>query len=150
LHKAFYDEYDQSLAGALGGRVAHLRPGSNKKLSMKEESADLKLVPDIGEVMPRLKAKTLTGTVIVLSGLVPLGIDVMRSEVVQQALSFGAHVQTKITRKVTHVVVSANRIRTQKVRQAAKYPHIKIVNQQWLMNCMSKWEREEETPYLVG
>jgi RNA polymerase II subunit A-like phosphatase len=150
LHKAFYDEYDQSLAGALGGRVAHLRPGSNKKLSMKEESADLKIVPDIGEVMPRLKAKTLVGTVIVLSGLVPLGVDVMRSEIVQQALSFGAHIQTKITRKVTHVVVSANRTRTQKVRQAAKYPHIKIVNQQWLMNCMSKWEREDETPCLVG
>ena len=150
LHKSFYDEYDQSLAGALGGRVAHLRPGSNRKLSMKEESADLKIVPDIGEVMPRLKSKTLAGTVIVLSGLVPLGVDVMRSEIVQQATSFGAQVQTKITRKVTHVVVSANRTRTQKVRQAAKYPHIKIVNQQWLVNCMSKWEKEDEAPYLVG
>jgi RNA polymerase II subunit A C-terminal domain phosphatase len=149
LHKAFYDEYDQSLRGALGGRVAHLRPGS-KKLSMKEEAADLKIVPDIGEVMPRLKAKTLAGTVIVLSGLVPLGIDVMKSEIVQQAMSFGAQIQTKVTRKVTHVVVSANRTRTQKVRQAAKYPHIKIVNQQWLVNCMSKWEKEDETSYLVG
>jgi RNA polymerase II subunit A C-terminal domain phosphatase len=127
-----------------------LRPGSNKKVSLKDESADLKIVPDIGDVMPRLKAKTLTGTIIVLSGLVPLGVDVMRSEIVQQALSFGAQVQTKITRKVTHVVVSANRTRTQKVRQAAKYPHIKIVNQQWLMNSMSKWEKEDESQYLVG
>jgi RNA polymerase II subunit A-like phosphatase len=150
LHKAFYDEYDQSLAGALGGRVAHLRPGSNKKLSMKEEAADLKIVPDIGDVMPRLKAKTLAGNVIVLSGLVPLGVDFMKSEIVQQAMSFGAQVQTKVTKKVTHVVVSASRTRTQKVRQAAKYSHIKIVNQQWLVNCMSKWDREDETPFLVG
>jgi RNA polymerase II subunit A-like phosphatase len=37
-----------------------------------------------------------------------------------------------------------------KVRQAAKYEHIKIVNQQWLLNSMSKWEKEDETPYLVS
>lgn len=116
-----------------------------------------------------------------LSGLVPLGADVMRyivkscylspelfdkclahlakrvlkswgrrSEIVQQALGFGAQVQTKVSRKVTHVVVSANRTRTQKVRQAAKYPHIKIVNAQWLMDSMSKWQKEDEEPYLVG
>jgi RNA polymerase II subunit A C-terminal domain phosphatase len=55
LHKSFYDEYDRSLAGATGGRVAHLRPGVHKKVSLKDEAADLKLVPDIGDVMPRLK-----------------------------------------------------------------------------------------------
>jgi hypothetical protein len=119
----------------------------------------------------------------VLSGLVPLGADVMRylegsynndlrvifhwkydrlmeirmlkhmwnrSEIVQQILSFGAQVQTHISRKVTHLVVSASRTRTQKVRQAAKYPHIQIVNQQWLMDSMSKWQKEDESQYLVG
>jgi RNA polymerase II subunit A C-terminal domain phosphatase len=55
LHKSFYDEYDRSLAGAVGGRVAHLRPGMNKKVSLKDDVPDLKTVPDIGEVMPRLK-----------------------------------------------------------------------------------------------
>lgn len=77
LHKAFYEEYERALAGVQGGRVAHLRPGA-KKVSLKEESADLKIVPDIRDVMPKLKAKTLANTVIVLSGLVPLGVDVMR------------------------------------------------------------------------
>jgi len=55
LHKAFYDEYDKALASAKGDRVAHLRPGAHKKVSMKEDTDDLKLVPDIGEVMPRIK-----------------------------------------------------------------------------------------------
>jgi RNA polymerase II subunit A-like phosphatase len=55
LHKAFYDEYDRALVNAHGGRVAQLKPGHNKKVSIKEESADLKIVPDIGNVMPRLK-----------------------------------------------------------------------------------------------
>jgi RNA polymerase II subunit A-like phosphatase len=55
LHKAFYDEYDSALVNAHGGRVAQLKPGHNKKVSIKEDSADLKIVPDIGYVMPRLK-----------------------------------------------------------------------------------------------
>lgn len=55
VHKAFYDEYDRTLPSAQGGRVAHLRPGQNKKMSLGDEAADLKLVPDIAEVMPRLK-----------------------------------------------------------------------------------------------
>jgi hypothetical protein len=55
LHKAFYDEYDSALVNAQGGRVAQLKPGHNKKVSIKEDSADLKIVPDIGYVMPRLK-----------------------------------------------------------------------------------------------
>lgn len=66
-----------------------------------------------------------------------------------QAMSFGAHIHNKVSRKVTHLVVSANRTRTQKVRQAARYPDIKIVRQQWLTDCMSRWEKVDETPYLV-
>lgn len=72
-----------------------------------------------------------------------------RSELGMQAISFGAHIHNKISRKVTHLVVSANRTRTQKVRQAARYPGIKIVRQQWLTECMSRWEKVDETPYLV-
>ncbi len=55
LHKAFYDEYDRALVNAHGGRVAQLKPGHKKKVSIKDESADLRIVPDIGNVMPRLK-----------------------------------------------------------------------------------------------
>lgn len=66
-----------------------------------------------------------------------------------QATSFGAHLDTKISRRVTHLVVSANRTRTQKVRQAARYPGIKIVKQQWLTESMSRWEKVDEGPYMV-
>ena len=94
VHKAFYDEYDGALHNAQGGRIAQLRPGHNKKVSIKEDAADLKIVPDIGHVMPILKyiltaqcmqclltnlrAKVLHGTTVVLSGLVPLNADFMR------------------------------------------------------------------------
>ena len=94
VHKAFYDEYDSALHNAQGGRIAQLRPGHNKKVSIKEDAADLKIVPDIGHVMPILKyvfpdsfvdgtltnfrRKVLQGTTVVLSGLVPLNADFMR------------------------------------------------------------------------
>ncbi|KAK2628999.1 hypothetical protein QTJ16_002102 [Diplocarpon rosae] len=150
LHKAFYEEYDSALVTAHGGRVAQLKPGHNQRVSIKNKAIDLKIVPDIGIVMPRLKAKTLHGCTIVMSGLVPLQADIMRTEIGLQAASFGANIQAKVNRKVTHLVASTSRTRTHKVRQAAKYPNIKIVNQQWLLNSMSKWEKEDETPYLVG
>jgi len=211
LHKAFYDEYEGRVINASGGRVAQLKPGLNRKMPLN--GADRKVVPDIGEVMPRLKyvfpkvsprlslltpirSKTLAGCTIVMSGLVPLQADIMRylesdiskfehdedmwtlhdqadrslhidcrTEIGLQAASFGADIQSKyvslispeiylliscrVNRKVTHLVASTSRTRTHKVRQAAKYPNIKIVNQQWLLNSMSKWQKEDETPYLV-
>jgi RNA polymerase II subunit A-like phosphatase len=55
VHKAFYDEYDNALLDAQGGRVAQLKHGHVKKVSMKDDAADLKVVPDIAHVMPRLK-----------------------------------------------------------------------------------------------
>ena len=55
VHKAFFEEYDGALHNAQGGRVAQLRPGHNKKVPIKEDAADLRIVPDIGQVMPTLK-----------------------------------------------------------------------------------------------
>lgn len=106
-------------------------------------------IPDVGEVLDDLKAEVLRGTRIVLSGLVPLGIDVFRSEIGLQVLSFGADLRTRIDPDITHLVISSSRPRTQKVRQAARIPNIKIVNQNWLQDSISRWEELDETPYLV-
>lgn len=55
LHEAFYNQYDNAIVHAKGGPVAQLRPGQAKKLDIHSEKADLQLVPDIGEVMPKIK-----------------------------------------------------------------------------------------------
>lgn len=55
VHRSFYEEYDGALVNAQGGRVAQLKHGHVKKVSMKDEAADLKVVPDIAHVMPSLK-----------------------------------------------------------------------------------------------
>lgn len=106
-------------------------------------------VPDVGEVLDNLKAEVLRGTKIVLSGLIPLGVEVHRSEIGMQVLSYGADLRTRIDPDVTHLVISSSRPRTQKVRQAARIPTIRIVNQNWLQDSISKWEEQDETPYLV-
>lgn len=149
LHKAFFDEYEAALSTVPHTRVARLRPGQSKKLSLKDDIADLKIVPDVADVMPRLKSQTLDGVVIVLSGLVPLGVDVMKCEIALQAHSFGAQVRTKVTKDVTHCVVSANRVRTQKVKQCSRLPRCVIVNHNWLMDCISKWTKVDERPFLI-
>ena len=56
VHKAFYDEFESALHNAQGGRVAQLKHGHVKKVTVgKGEVADLKFIPDIADVMPRLK-----------------------------------------------------------------------------------------------
>ncbi|PKS12330.1 hypothetical protein jhhlp_001630 [Lomentospora prolificans] len=128
LHREFYKSYDE-------------KNPANKD--------DLSLVPDAGYILDELKGGVLRGAVIVLSGLVPLGVDVLQSELGLQIMSFGASLDTHISKRVTHLVVSTQRPRTEKLRQAAKIPTIKIVNQYWLIDCLSQWKALDETPYLV-
>ncbi|CAK7232314.1 CTD phosphatase Fcp1 [Sporothrix bragantina] len=129
LHREFYKEYDAVIND--------------------DETVDSSDVPDVGEILDRLKGEVLQDTTIVLSGLVPLGMDVEQSEIGKQAVSFGAQLQRQVSRKVTHLVISSDRPRTQKVRQAARIPTTKIVNQNWLLDCFSQWSKVDETPYLV-
>jgi len=55
----------------------------------------------------------------------------------------------RISKKITHLITPTAKTRTHKVRQAAKYPKIKIVTHQWLQDSISKWEMQDEMPYLV-
>ena len=128
LHSMFYKLYDER------------NPSGGVNLSA---------VPDSGYLLDELKGNVLRGVVVVLSGLVPLGVDVLQSELGLQIMSFGADLQTRISKNVTHLVVSTQRPRTEKLRVAAKIPSIKIVNQYWLADCLSQWRRLDEEPYLV-
>ncbi|MCJ1285032.1 Carboxy-terminal domain (CTD) phosphatase [Xylographa opegraphella] len=111
---------------------------------------DLDIVPDIKTIMPAIKARVLAKVVIVFSGVVPLGIDIQSSDIALWAKSFGAKVEENVSRRsTTHVIAARNR--TAKVRQAIRRGRgrIKIVNTKWLMDSISRWARQEETPYLL-
>ncbi|KAI8965489.1 hypothetical protein F5Y11DRAFT_354855 [Daldinia sp. FL1419] len=131
LHHSFYEQYDARCAGRTPSEIV----------------ADV--IPDVGSTLTFLKSQILKGTRLVLSGLVPLDVDVRKSEIGMQAESFGAQIRTRVGDDLTHLVINVSRPRTQKVRQAARIPTIKIVNQNWLADSISQWAKLDETPYLV-
>jgi RNA polymerase II subunit A-like phosphatase len=62
--------------------------------------------------------------------------------------SFGATLSPNLSKSTTHVIAYKDR-RTNKVRQAAKHPHIKIVTLNWLFECFARWVHADEQPYLI-
>ncbi|KAH0543965.1 hypothetical protein FGG08_001732 [Glutinoglossum americanum] len=151
VHRTFFQEYDGALAGSQGGRVAELRGGRNaKKLPLRNNSdvsVDLRPVPDIKTIMPQMKLRVLEGVVLVFSGVIPLGADIQSADIANWSRGFGARIFENVNRNTTHLVAARNR--TAKVRQAARYSHIKIVTTQWLFDSMSQWQRLDEEPYLI-
>ncbi|KAI9738173.1 MAG: Carboxy-terminal domain (CTD) phosphatase [Cirrosporium novae-zelandiae] len=146
VHRAFFEEYERKLAGAQGGRVAALR--GEKKIPVGDtRTIDLRLVPDVKDVMPQMKHRVFEGVVIVFSGVVPLNTDLQNADISLWAKSFGARISSRIGKKTTHVIAARNR--TAKVRQAARIPKIRIVTTQWLFDCIAQWERLDEAPYLI-
>lgn len=150
LHASFYEAYDRRRELRKTSEPNH-PPGSSKGFRKQsiDDGVDLSMVPDVGDILDELKSNVLSGLVIVLSGLVPLGVKVEESEIGMQAQSFGAQVLDNITKRVTHLVVSTSRPRTKKVQQAAKIASIRIVNQNWLVDCLSQWRRLDERPYYL-
>ena len=150
LHRAFYETYDKRRTERKHGDPKH-NPGDKRlRRPSVDDGVDLSLVPDVGDILDNLKSSVLEGLVIVLSGLVPLGVRVEESEIGMQAQSFGAQVLDSISKRVTHLVVASSRPRTKKVQQAAKIPSIRIVNQNWLQDCLSQWRRLDESAYYIN
>ncbi|KAM0324648.1 hypothetical protein ACHAQA_008039 [Verticillium albo-atrum] len=149
LHGDFFEMYDARRASRRDSPPRQAPSHDKPRKASYDDGVDLSMVPDVGEVLDDLKAKVLQDTVIVLSGLVPLGIDVTQSEIGLQAMSYGAEIQTRVSRRVTHLVVAAARTGTQKVKQASRISSIKIVNQNWLSDSLSQWKHVDETPYII-
>jgi RNA polymerase II subunit A-like phosphatase len=63
-------------------------------------------------------------------------------------MSFGAEVSLNVSKQTTHVIANPDR-KTMKVKKAAHYPSIKIVNADWMFQCCTRWEHVDETPYLI-
>lgn len=144
VHLQFYEEYDRKRTSALGGRVAALR---GEKAHSKDRDVDLKLVPDVKDIMPHIKQRILGGVVVVFSGVLPLGIDFQNADISLWAKSFGVVISSRINARTTHLVAGRNR--TAKVREATRYPNIRIVTTQWLVDSLVAWRQVDEEPYLL-
>lgn len=144
IHSMFFEEYDKRRSRAVGGRVAELR---GEKGPYKDKDVDLKLTPDISDIMPHLKRPILGGIVVVFSGVLPQTQDQHTSDIGLWAKSFGIVLADRISIRTTHLVAGRNR--TAKVREATRYPNIKIVTTQWLVDSLTSWQHLDEEPYLL-
>ncbi|KAJ5155533.1 hypothetical protein N7492_008336 [Penicillium capsulatum] len=144
VHLMFFEEYDKRRSRAVGGRVAALR---GEKGPSKDKDVDLKLTPDISDIMPHLKRPILGGIVVVFSGVLPQTQDQHTSDIGLWAKSFGVVLADRISIRTTHLVAGRNR--TAKVREATRYPNIKIVTTQWLVDSLTSWQHLDEEPYLL-
>ncbi|KAK2773487.1 Carboxy-terminal domain (CTD) phosphatase [Emmonsiellopsis sp. PD_33] len=144
VHQTFFDEYDRKRTQSLGGRVSALR---GERVPARDKGVDLRIVPDIKVIMPQIKRSVLESVVLVFSGVLPLGTDTQNADISLWAKSFGATISHKISTRTTHLVAGRNR--TAKVREATRYPNVKIVTVQWLLDSMTHWRRLDEEPYLV-
>jgi RNA polymerase II subunit A-like phosphatase len=138
VHTKYYKEYD-----------AKCRHKAKRHAAEPHDPVPIDVAPDVGHLLRDLKKTVLEGANIVFSGFFPLGVDVVDSDIGLLTSAFGAQPHRDITPLATHLVVSTQRPRTQKVVQASKMPYIKIVNQHWLYDCMSQWKWLDERNYLI-
>ncbi|KAL6710452.1 CTD phosphatase Fcp1 [Coniothyrium glycines] len=143
VHQTFYDEYIKAKAVPAGGRVSELKGQKSPKKRLPND-----IIPDVTTIMPRIKEEVLDGAVVVFSGIIPLGVDVQTSDFAMWIKSFGAEVSTSVNRRTTHVIANPDR-KTTKVKKAARFPHIKIVNPDWMFQCCARWEHLDETAYAI-
>ncbi|KAL4739664.1 hypothetical protein BDV11DRAFT_187073 [Aspergillus similis] len=144
VHRKFYEEYDQKRARGLGGRVAALR---GEKAITKEKDVDLRLVPDVKDILPAIKRRIMGNVHVVHSGLWKLNEDMANIELAQHAKTFGVVFADRITHKTTHLLSAGKR--TAKFQEAMQRPKIKIVRKEWLVDSLLQWKHLDEGPYLV-
>jgi RNA polymerase II subunit A-like phosphatase len=71
VHQLFYEEYDQNMKGS-APRVSQLR---GEKTAKKPPVDNLELVPDVKDIMPRMKSNVLKHVVICFTGVIPQGLN---------------------------------------------------------------------------
>ncbi|KAK4457594.1 hypothetical protein QBC42DRAFT_188141 [Cladorrhinum samala] len=130
LHKTFFAEYDAKERDAAAAAV------------------DDGEIPDVGALLDNLKSEVLAGFKVVLSGVLPSGYDIYRSEIGLQIMSFGAELLPAITKDVTHLVVNTAQPGTEKLMAARRNKNIKVVGLEWLAECFTRWEAVDETEFL--
>ena len=149
VHSAFFKEYDRKRLSNKGGRVAKLSGGQKAPLPDEDDTLPpgMQFVPDVKKVMPAMKQRVLGGVMMVFSGILPLGLDVMTHDLTRWSTSFGAQLVEKVTDKATHVI--ASRVGTAKVNKARKMSNVKIVTLAWLLDSMQQWRKLDESRYFL-
>ncbi|CAI4801821.1 BMC_2a_G0027410.mRNA.1.CDS.1 [Saccharomyces cerevisiae] len=104
--------------------------------------------PNLMEIIPSLKQKVFQNCYFVFSGLIPLGTDIQRSDIVIWTSTFGATSTPDIDYLTTHLITKNPS--TYKARLAKKFnPQIKIVHPDWIFECLVNWKKVDEKLYTL-
>ncbi|BFZ13002.1 hypothetical protein BsWGS_16041 [Bradybaena similaris] len=133
IHKAYYEMYEQC---------------------QNNGSSEL---PDLKNIIPYVRKKTLKGANIVFTGMFPLNLSLEKSQAYLVAKSLGANVQNDIVSRkaknennaeaTTHLVTG--KPGTGKHKTALKMKGIHIVSADWLWACNERWEWVSESLYSL-
>lgn len=99
-------------------------------------------IPDLKQLVPKIRGEILRGQTLVFSGLVPNQQRLEVSKAFVIARRMGANVKQQLTDDTTHLVAATSG--TFKVNAARKRPEIRVVTPEWLWSCAERWECVEE------
>ncbi|KAJ3235617.1 Carboxy-terminal domain (CTD) phosphatase [Chytriomyces hyalinus] len=102
---------------------------------------------DVRKIMDSMRETVLEGCCLVLSGVVPIGVDIAKHDAYKLAVLFGAEVATDVDEWTTHVV--AAKTGTDKVHKGMRRKGVHIVNPDWLYHSVNNWMRLPETIYSL-
>lgn len=132
IHNEFYSQYE-----------------AKKRYQTQGEEI---LLPDLKDVIPRVRKLVLHGVNIVFSGVIPTNTQVEANRFYRLSQSLGAIVTNDVivtgSPKTTHLV--ASKWGTLKVNKCLQFPHIKIVTPDWLIACAERWEKVEEQLFSLN
>ncbi|GAV55962.1 hypothetical protein ZYGR_0AZ01340 [Zygosaccharomyces rouxii] len=105
-----------------------------------EKGADIQLL------VPTMKGQVFQNCHFVFSGLIPLGTNIRRADIVLWTGMFGAITSSEIDENTTHVITKTPG--TYKARIAKGFnENIKVVHPDWVFECLVTWTHVDEKPY---
>ncbi|KAI0026888.1 hypothetical protein K488DRAFT_64041 [Vararia minispora EC-137] len=135
VHRQYYEAYDKRPPGIESSK----RAGKRRASTAVQYNTTL--------IVPRMRSATLADVHILFSSVIPLDMHPETSEMWRLAQAFGATCYTELVPEITHLVAAKRG--TQKVDAARKRRGVKVVWLQWFTESIAKWERQDETPYLI-
>ncbi|GAV51166.1 hypothetical protein ZYGR_0AD03490 [Zygosaccharomyces rouxii] len=101
---------------------------------------------DIQSLVPTMKGQVFKDCYFVFSGLIPLGTNIRRADIVLWTGMFGAITSSEIDENTTHVITKTPG--TYKARIAKGFnENVKVVHPDWVFECLVTWTHVDEKPY---
>ncbi|KAI0304581.1 hypothetical protein BC826DRAFT_1836 [Russula brevipes] len=136
VHQRFFEAYDSRPSDK----------GDQTKFSSKAQPSS-SILYDVRIIIPSLRLRTFDGLHILFSSVIPLDTRPETTDIWNLAEAFGATCHAELSSEVTHLVAAKRG--TAKIDQARRRGNIKIVWLAWFTDSIARWDRQDETPYLM-